>query len=65
MQMDAVTAERYIVSLKLQKYMEKLIADKKEYMVQMLNGADVRDKIEAIDKDMEKVRSKQEMLVVI
>lgn len=63
--MDTITAERYVVSLKLQKYMEKLVADKKDYMTQMLAGADVKDKIAAIDADMEKVRAKQEMLVII
>lgn len=65
MQMTITTAERYIVSLKLQKYMEKLGAEKKECMIQMLAGHDVKDRIAQIDFEIEKVREKQEMLVVI
>lgn len=62
-QMDATMAERYIVSLKLQKYMERLAAEKKECMAQMLAGADVKERLAAIDSEMEKVRAKQDMLV--
>jgi len=63
MQMDTLMAERYIVSLKLQKYMERLTAEKKECMAQMLAGADVKERIAAIDAEMAKVRAKQDMLV--
>lgn len=65
MQMDVATAERYIVSLKLQKYMERLTADKKECMTKMLAGADMRERIAEIDSEMEKVRTKQDLLVVV
>ncbi|MBD5400598.1 DNA primase [bacterium] len=65
MQMDANTAERYIVSLKLQKYMERLAAEKKECMTRMLAGDDVAERIRAIDADMEKVRAKQDMLITV
>jgi len=63
LRMSADTAERYIVSLKLQKYMERLTAEKKECMAQMLAGADVKERIAAIDAEMAKVRAKQDMLV--
>ncbi len=65
MQMDEKTAERYIVSLKLQKYMTQLIAEKKECMTQMLAGADLGGRLAQINADIEKVREKQEMLVLI
>lgn len=65
LQMDATMAERYIVSIKLQKYMERLAAEKKDCMTRMLAGEDVRDRITEINSEIEKVRSKQDMLVMV
>lgn len=64
MQMDSVSAERYIVSIKLQKYMERLLAEKKECMTQMLAGVDMKQRVAEINSEIEKVQEKQDMLVV-
>ena len=62
-EMDETGAERFIVSLKLQKYMEKLVADRKECIIKKLAGENVDERIAQIDSEMDKVRAKQEILV--
>ncbi|MBD5391819.1 DNA primase [bacterium] len=63
--MDVTTAERYIVSLKLQKYLEKLQKEQKECMTQTLAGNDMRARMDEITAEIEKVRTRMEMLVTI
>ena len=62
--MDMAAAERYIVSLKLHKYMDKLIAERKDCVTKTLAGTDMNQRIAEIDAEMEKVRKKQELLFV-
>ena len=64
--MDAGAAEKYIVSLKLQRYLEKLNAQKREFTKQLLAGnEDVRDEITRIDSEIEKYTEKLDILVSI
>ena len=64
--MDVTSAEKYIVSLKLQRYLEKLNAQKREYTNQLLAGnEDVRERISQIDEEIEKYKEKLEILISI
>ena len=64
--MDAGAAEKYIVSLKLQRYLEKLNAQKREFTKQLLAGnEDVRDEITRINSEIEKYTEKLDILVSI
>ena len=64
--MDINGAEKYIVSLKLQRYLEKLNAQKRELTTQLLAGDDTaRDEIKRIDSEIEKFNEKLEVLISI
>ena len=64
--MDATAAEKYIVSLKLQRYLEKLRAQKREFTNQLLAGDETaRDEIQRIDSEIEKYTEKLEVLISI
>jgi DNA primase len=64
--MDINGAEKYLVSLKLQRYLEKLNAQKRELTTQLLAGDDTaRDEIKRIDSEIEKYKDKLEVLISI
>ena len=64
--MDVGAAEKYIVSLKLQRYLEKLNAQKREFTNQLLAGDDsARDEIQRINDEIEKYNEKLEVLISI
>ena len=63
MNLDRPAAEKYLVSLKLQKYLEKLYIQRKELAGQMLTGADVADKIAEIDENIRDANSRLEKLI--
>ena len=57
-------AEKYIVSLKLQRYLDKLNIQKKELTAQLLVGDEsVRDELNQINEDLAKAREKMEKLI--
>ena len=58
-------AEKFIVSLKLKKYLEKLNVQKKELTVKLLGGDEtVRTKISAIDTEIKKSTEKFESIIL-
>jgi DNA primase len=58
------SAEKYIVSLKLQRYLDKLNLTKKELLNKLLSGDEsVRDEIPKIDSDIESAKEKLEKLI--
>ena len=64
--MDIGAAEKYLVSLKLQRYLEKLNAQKHEFTNQLLAGDDsARDEIQRINSEIEKYNEKLEVLISI
>lgn len=64
--MDIGAAEKYLVSLKLQRYLEKLNAQKREFTNQLLAGDDsARDEIQRINSEIEKYNEKLEVLISI
>ena len=64
--MDVGAAEKYIVSLKLQRYLEKLNAQKREFTNQLLAGDDsAREEIKRINDEIEKYNEKLEVLISI
>ena len=63
--MDEKAAEKYIVSLKLQKWLETLHIQKKELTAKLLNGEDVSDKIDDINKKIIDAQSRIDMLISI
>ena len=64
--MDVGAAEKYIVSLKLQRYLEKLNAQKRELTAQLLAGDNsARDEIQRINDEIEKYNEKLEVLISI
>ena len=63
MNLDRGAAEKYIVSLKLQRYLEKLNAEKKDLTAQLLSGADVAGKIAEIDEKSRDANEKLEKLI--
>ena len=63
MNLDRPAAEKYLVSLKLQKYLEKLYIQRKELAGQMLTGADVAGKIAEIDENIRDANSRLEKLI--
>lgn len=63
---DKNAAEKYIVSLKLQRYIDKLNITKKELTAQLLSGNEnVRDDIKKIDEDLLNAQDKLEILISI
>ena len=65
MQLDAAGAEKYIVSLKLQNYLNRLSTQKKELMARMLAGEDVAAENVALDAEIKKYREKLDLLITI
>ena len=64
--MDVGAAEKYIVSLKLQRYLEKLNAQKREFTNQLLAGDEsAREEIKRINDEIEKYNEKLEVLISI
>ena len=64
--MDVGAAEKYVVSLKLQRYLEKLNAQKREFTNQLLAGDDsAREEIQRINDEIEKYNEKLEVLISI
>ena len=63
MNINATDAEKYIVSLKLQKYLEKLNAEKKEIMAKLLAGEDVEEKMNFINSEINRAKEKLDTLI--
>jgi DNA primase len=64
--LDKIAAEKYIVSLKLQRYIDKLNLNKKEMTARLLDGDNtVRDDIEKTDNDIKLATEKLEKLISI
>ncbi len=63
--MNERDAEKYIVSLKLQKWLETLHIQRKELTAQMLSGIDVNEQISEIDKKIHDANEKLEQLISI
>lgn len=62
--LDLNSAERYLVSLKLQKYIESLEKEKREITIRALsNGDDITPEIQRIDSEIERMRTKFDLLV--
>lgn len=66
MNLDRNAAEKFVVSLKIQKYLERLQAERKELTAAMLSGdAGARDRIAEIDADIVKYTERLEALIVM
>lgn len=65
MTLDEKSAEKYIVSLKLQKYITRLQSEKKALVSQLLAGADVQNKISEIDAKIADATEKMNTLITI
>ena len=64
--LDSTAAEKYIVSLKLQRHLAKLNAIKKELTNKLLAGENIaREEITKIDEDIAKFSEKLEILISI
>ncbi len=64
--LSVTDAEKYIVSLKSKKYLEKLHDERKELFKKMLNGDETaHDKIIVLDAEIKKITDKQEILFSI
>ena len=60
--LDFESAEKYLISLKLQKYLEKLNAEKKQLIVDALKQNN-SDAIKEIDKKIKEAQEKLELLL--
>lgn len=66
MNLDAAAAEKYIVSLKLQRYLQKLNAQKKELTAMLLAGdAGAQEQISQINAEIQKYQDKLDLLITI
>lgn len=65
MNMDEKSAEKYIVSLKLQKYMARLQSQKRDLTVRLLAGENVRDEIAVLDEQINTAMQKMDALISI
>ena len=65
MNMDEKSAEKYIVSLKLQKYMARLQSQKRDLTARLLAGENVRDEIAALDEQINTAMQKMDALISI
>ena len=64
MDLDLKDAEKYIVSLKLQRYMDRLNIQKKELTAKLLSGDDsVREEIQKTDSEIMRTQEKLEQLI--
>lgn len=62
--LDAVAAEKYIVSLKLQKYLERLRNEQKELTAAALGGdAAASEKLATINSEITRITDKQDQLI--
>lgn len=62
--LDAVAAEKYIVSLKLQKYLERLRNEQKELTAAALGGdATATEKLATINSEIARIADKQDQLI--
>ncbi len=62
--LDAVAAEKYIVSLKLQKYLERLRNEQKELTAAALGGdAAATEKLATINSEIARITDKQDQLI--
>ncbi len=62
--LDAVAAEKYIVSLKLQKYLERLRNEQKELTAAALGGdAGATEKLATINSEIARITDKQDQLI--
>ena len=62
--LDLKDAEKYIVSLKLQRYMDRLNIQKKELTAKLLSGDDsVREEIQKNDSEIMRTQEKLEQLI--
>ncbi len=65
MNMDEKSAEKYIVSLKLQKYMARLQSQKRDLTARLLAGENVRDEIAVLGEQINTAMKKMEALISI
>lgn len=65
MNMDEKSAEKYIVSLKLQKYMARLQSQKRDLTARLLAGENVRDEIAVLDEQINTAIQKMDALISI
>lgn len=65
MNMDEKSAEKYIVSLKLQKYMARLQSQKRDLTARLLAGENVRDEIAVLDEQINTAMQKMDALISI
>ncbi len=64
--LDKAAAEKYIVSLKIQKYLEVLQNQRRELTAALLSGDDTaREKIAAVDADIVKYKERLEVLITM
>lgn len=66
--LDAAAAEKYIVSLKLQKYLQRLRAEQQELTATMLGenaSNDVAEKLSVVNSEIIKCQDKLEMLITM
>lgn len=62
--LDAVASEKYIVSLKLQKYLERLRNEQKELTAAALGGdAGASEKLATINSEIARITDKQDQLI--
>ena len=65
MVMDEKAAEKYIVSLKLQKYIERLQKEKKDLTTKLLSGEDTKKKLVEIEEKINDAQQKMDTLISI
>ena len=65
MNMDEKSAEKYIVSLKLQKYMARLQSQKRDLTARLLAGENVSDEIAVLDEQINTAMQKMDVLISI
>ncbi len=65
MVMDEKAAEKYIVSLKLQKYIERLQKEKKDLTTKLLSGEDTKKELVEIEEKINDAQQKMDTLISI
>ena len=65
MAMDEKAAEKYIVSLKLQKYIERLQKEKKDLTTKLLSGEDTKKELVEIEEKINDAQQKMDTLISI
>ena len=65
LKLDKKSSEKYIVSLKIQRYLKKLNLEKKDLTDKLLAGDEsAREKISEINREIEKITQKQNLLIM-